>query len=347
VKKSFLLALAVCLLARGVAAHSIGLSTGEYRRSAEGLAVDLVFAQGELSSFAQEDIVRKIRVAAGAADCVGELVGSSPTDRDGVRLRASYRCADPGSRLVVRLDLLEDLPHGHRHSARVVSGEAVSDELCFKRHAELDVPGLRTPPGERRVSTTPALGFLRMGFEHILSGYDHLLFLFALVLVGARLRSLLSVVTAFTVAHSLTLALAVLGIFSPSPRIVEPAIALSIAYVGVENLVRRDFGRRWRITLPFGLIHGFGFAGALAEAGLARADVPVALVMFNLGVELGQLAVLVVLLPIVWRLGRWDGFHRRMVPALSFCVVLAGAVWFVDRAIEFKLPAESSITAGR
>jgi hydrogenase/urease accessory protein HupE len=343
VKTAFVVVLVVCLLPRIAVAHSIGLSTGEYSRSAEGLAVDLVFAQGELSSSSERDIVRKIRVVAGDADCVGEFVDASPTDRDGVRLRASYRCADPGSRLVVRLDFLEDLPHGHRHSARVVSGDAVSDELCFKRHAELDVPPQRTSPAERQVSSAPSLGFLRMGFEHILSGYDHLLFLFALVLVGARFRSLLSVVTAFTVAHSLTLALAVLGIFSPSPRIVEPAIALSIAYVGVENLVRRDFARRWRITFPFGLVHGFGFAGALAEAGLARADVPVALVMFNLGVELGQLAVLAVLLPIVWRLGRWDGFHRRLVPALSFCIVMAGAVWFVDRAVG---ASESSITAG-
>jgi hypothetical protein len=155
----------------------------------------------------------------------------------------------------------------------------------------------------------------------------------------------LSVVTAFTVAHSLTLALAVLGLFSPSPRLVEPAIALSIAYVGVENLVLSDFARRWRITFPFGLVHGFGFAGALAEVNLARADVPLALVMFNLGVELGQLVVIAVLLPIIWRLGHWDGFRRRLVPAFSLCLVLVGTGWFVRRVLP-EGATESSITAG-
>jgi hypothetical protein len=138
-------------------------------------------------------------------------------------------------------------------------------------------------------------------------------------------------VTAFTVAHSLTLGLAALGAVSVPSRIVEPAIALSIAYVGVENLRSRHLDKRWRVTFPFGLVHGFGFAAALAEVGLARADVPRALLMFNLGVELGQLGALALALPLVWRLRRFGWFEGRAVPALSWCVALAGIVWFAGR----------------
>jgi hydrogenase/urease accessory protein HupE len=332
---------------KSAVAHAIGLSTGEYRRTPDGLAVELVFARSELASLAYADVVGKIHVDIRGRDCAGDLVDASPTDRDAVRLRARYRCLEVGAPLRVRIGLFDDLSHGHRHAARVVSGDRARDELCFKQHAELDVPELTAAPDAPRPS---AFGFVRMGFEHILSGYDHLVFLFALVLVGGRLRSLLGVVTAFTVAHSLTLALAVLGVWSPSPRVVEPLIALSIAYVGIENLAARDFDTRWRITFPFGLVHGFGFAGALADVGLTRSEVPAALVAFNVGVELGQLAVLALLLPLAWRLGRWEPFRRRIVPAFSLCVVAAGAAWFVERAVGGLPPApvaqESSITAG-
>ena len=129
--------------------------------------------------------------------------------------------------------------------------------------------------GSASGSLAMAWAMLKLGVEHILTGADHLVFFFGLILVGRRLRSLIGVVSAFTVAHSITLALAALSIFAPSPRLVEPAIALSIAYVGVENLFVHDASKRWRITFPFGLIHGFGFAGALREIALPRAQVPV------------------------------------------------------------------------
>jgi hydrogenase/urease accessory protein HupE len=170
-----------------------------------------------------------------------------------------------------------------------------------------------------------------MGIEHILTGYDHLLFLFGLILVGGKVRSLIGVVTAFTVGHSISLALATLGVWSPGSSIVEPAIALSIAIVGVENFFLDDASRRWRITLPFGLIHGFGFAGALTEISLPRAKVPAALLGFNLGVEAGQLAVLALVLPLILFAHRSERFRDRGVKALSALIVLAGLVWFVQR----------------
>jgi hypothetical protein len=151
--------------------------------------------------------------------------------------------------------------------------------------------------------------------------------------VGGSLRSLVGVVSAFTLAHSITLALAALGVLAPSPRFVEPAIALSIAYVGIENLFVKDASRRWRITFPFGLIHGFGFAGALREIALPRAQIPVALVSFNLGVELGQLAVLALALPLVLAARRAPRFGERGVRAVSSTIALAGVVLFVVRVV--------------
>jgi hypothetical protein len=127
------------------------------------------------------------------------------------------------------------------------------------------------------------------------------------------------------------LALAALSIFAPSPRLVEPAIALSIAYVGVENFFVADARRRWRITFPFGLIHGFGFASALREIALPRAQVPVALVSFNLGVELGQLGVLAIVLPLVLAARRAPWFGDRGVKVLSLAIAVGGAVLFVVR----------------
>jgi hydrogenase/urease accessory protein HupE len=172
-----------------------------------------------------------------------------------------------------------------------------------------------------------------MGIEHILTGYDHLVFLLGLVLARGRVRQLVGVVTAFTVAHSITLALAAFGVWAPSPRIIEPAIALSIVYVGVENFFVKDASKRWRITFPFGLIHGFGFAGALQEISLPRAQIPGALLSFNLGVEAGQLVVIAVVLPIIFSLRKQDWFEPRAVRVVSGAVAVAGGVWFVLRVV--------------
>ena len=174
-------------------------------------------------------------------------------------------------------------------------------------------------------------GIVALGIEHILTGWDHLLFLFGMVLMATRMRAVLKVVTAFTVAHSLSLALAVVGVLAPSPRWVEPLIALSIAYVGIENLVMKDLEKRWRIAFGFGLLHGFGFAGGLQDIGASKADLPLALLGFNLGVEAGQLAVLVVLLPLLALMRRSERAWWVAKPALSALVVVPGLVWFALR----------------
>ena len=166
--------------------------------------------------------------------------------------------------------------------------------------------------------------FLKLGIEHIWTGYDHLLFLLGLLIAADSLRTMLFVVTGFTVAHSITLSLAALGLVHVSPAIVEPAIAATIAFVGIENFWHPPARRRVVVTFCLGLVHGFGFAGMLQELGLPRDALATALLCFNGGVELGQAAVVAVALPILLQLRRFPGWEQRAVPALSVLVAARG-----------------------
>ena len=175
--------------------------------------------------------------------------------------------------------------------------------------------------------------FVPSGVHHILIGPDHLLFLIGLLLLGGSVRQLLLVVTAFTIAHSITLSLAVLNVVTPPARLVEPIIALSIVYVGLDNLLARG-GRDMRIwiALVFGLIHGFGFASVLREMGLPSGALGWSLFSFNFGVELGQLAVVLVVAAILWRIRSYSAVAgQRIAVAGSIAVIAAGAFWFVER----------------
>jgi hydrogenase/urease accessory protein HupE len=175
--------------------------------------------------------------------------------------------------------------------------------------------------------------FFVLGLEHILTGYDHLAFLLGLLLVLGPVRSLIWAITAFTVAHSLTLSLASLGLAAPSPSIIEPLIAASIVYVGVENWFVRSAVGRWRITFCFGLVHGFGFAGALREVSLPRSELPIALFSFNLGVEAGQLAIVLLILPTLIYAHRRGFLSTLRTKQLSLGVSALGLVWLVARLI--------------
>ena len=175
--------------------------------------------------------------------------------------------------------------------------------------------------------------FVPSGVHHILIGPDHLLFLFGLLLLGGGVRQLLLVVTAFTVAHSVTLSLAVLDVVTPPARVVEPIIALSIIYVGVDNLMARG-GRDMRvwIALVFGLIHGFGFASVLREMGLPSGALGWSLFSFNVGVEVGQLGVVLVVATILAGIrARSAVAGERIAVAGSIAVIAAGAFWFIER----------------
>ena len=181
------------------------------------------------------------------------------------------------------------------------------------------------------------LEFFSLGVRHILTGYDHLLFLFGLLIVCRTPRSALLLITCFTLAHSLTLALSTFGLVDLPSRFVEASIAASILYVGLENLLRRDavLRGRWLLTFAFGLIHGLGFASVLHEMGIAKTGLSavVPLVAFNLGVEAGQLTIAALVLPIIWQLRKRPGFLRVGVPACSVLVGAAGAYWLFERTV--------------
>ncbi len=184
---------------------------------------------------------------------------------------------------------------------------------------------------------TTATEYAGLGFTHILpKGLDHILFVIGLFLLGTRWRPLLLQVTLFTIAHSVTLGLSMLGIVSLPSSIVEPLIAFSIAYIAVENLFTTELSP-WRgaVVFLFGLLHGLGFAGVLGELGMPPGQFGLALVSFNVGVELGQLAVIGLAALAVgwWRLSRLETYRRWVVVPVSLAIALVGLYWTAIRAL--------------
>jgi hydrogenase/urease accessory protein HupE len=236
----------------------------------------------------------------------------------------------------VRSPLLQQLPRGHRQYLSLRNernqplGEQVLDAAFDTFETRLDRAGGSLPDTRR----SPA-GFVMLGVEHILTGWDHLAFLLGLLIVGGGFREALKIITAFTVSHSLTLALATLNLIRIPASVVEPIIAASIIYVGIENVLRRDLKRRWWLAFGFGLIHGCGFASALRELGIGThgTGVVLPLLSFNLGVEAGQIAIAVIVLPLIWKL-RCGASVPRWVPACSLLIAVAGAYWLAERVFQ-------------
>lgn len=176
--------------------------------------------------------------------------------------------------------------------------------------------------------------YTELGYEHIVpKGLDHILFVLGLFLLSARLRPLLWQVTAFTVAHSITLGLTIYGVLSLPSSIVEPLIALSIMYVGLENIWVKEL-KPWRIALVFlfGLLHGMGFAGVLSELGLPESDFLTALLFFNVGVEAGQLSVILgSFILVFWLLKDERRYRQWVIVPFSIMIALMGGYWLIER----------------
>lgn len=188
--------------------------------------------------------------------------------------------------------------------------------------------------GTRQGKIAVFRAFVASGIHHIAIGPDHILFIIGLLLLGGGPRRLLLIISAFTLGHSATLSLATLGVVSPPAYVIEPAIALSIVYVGADNLLVGSSGRDARawVALFFGLVHGFGFAGVLRETGLPPGALGVSLFAFNVGVEIGQaLIVLVVASALAALAARRPAVARRVVLAASIVVIAAGSYWFLQR----------------
>jgi hydrogenase/urease accessory protein HupE len=304
--------------------------------------------------------------ARASAPTVEPARASTPMVDIGLEFTHSSALAD----LSIDCALFRESDPWHRHQTEIVwnGGERESHLLWVEdskwtlagagiTHAStfVDESGLGKPAVERSVAQHLGFAYVRLGIEHILTGYDHVAFLIALIVASRRVRSLFAVVTAFTCAHSLSLACAATGLVSVSPRVVEPLIALSIAYVGCRNVLDRADRRVWIEAFAFGLVHGLGFAGSIAETLAAETEKLRALFAFNLGVELGQLAIVIALVAVLRALSsatvRRGGKQlardasmslsmtrpERLAPAwirvtASLAVALLGACWFVARA---------------
>ena len=350
-RRSVLLLLVICATARSAFAHDPGLSSANLDRHAGAFSLVVTYNERDLAGVAHipaETLSANAPVPAAISELLGRAIsldlgdGQPAAPRSAVvkidgngNVELCYEFAEAaGAReLAFTSRLLAEMPFGHRQvfTARDEAGREISRVLLSAK-ADTARVSVNSPV---EVSHS-FLEFLTLGIRHILSGYDHLLFLFGLLVLCRNTRSAALLVTCFTAAHSLTLGLATFGLVNLPSRFVEATIAASIVYVGVENLVRREQNLRARavLTFCFGLIHGLGFASVLREMGIGQqGSAAVPLIGFNAGVELGQLTIAALVLPLVWRLSREPWFTRRGIPALSLSVALAGAYWLIERTV--------------
>jgi hydrogenase/urease accessory protein HupE len=271
-----------------------------------------------------------VAVLAGSQRCTPqpETVNAADTH---VLVAMAWSCP-PDGELRYRVTLFQDVDPAARHVA-LISTESSERELALDNSvSEIALSG--TGSSVRQIVGR----FVAAGIEHIFLGYDHIAFLIAVILWGQRLWPLIKVVTAFTVAHSLTLTLAVLDVVRLPSSVVEPLIAATIVYAAAENFFVRDISKRWRATFVLGLVHGFGFAGALREYGLPQSALLPALAAFNIGVEIGQVAIVALIFPLLlWsdRLGGAVGKGRgaALVYPCSAVILVFGLYWLIERTV--------------
>ena len=356
-----------CLIGLRLVAHPVaqGAITVAFRPDEVEMAVQ-VSEEELLVSFAQAPesetdplahhgryLLQHLQVLQGGDVRPARLLSATRTP--GAALPAVYRigvAADGARPLTLRQDVLREFefaPGNPWEASYVVQvgtgGTPTSGRLLTARD-----PLTLGWPGGPDVPAGPGafVSFLGHGWRHILGGHDHLLFLCALVLGARSAWGLVQVVTAFTLAHSSTLALAALGVARPPTRLIESAIAASVVYAALLNLRRGDpaaasttpsrhaAARRVAMPLAFGLVHGFGFANALGELGLTGSALVAPLVGFNLGVEAGQLVAVAVFLPVAFVLRRTTFYRHGVVPVGSVGIALVAMAWLVDRAFDLR-----------
>ncbi|MGE3976823.1 MAG: HupE/UreJ family protein [Nitrospira sp.] len=262
-------------------------------------------------------------------------------------LRFRLDCHGPIEQLAVDYRLLFDIDAQHKGLLRLTQAGHTSTSI-FSR----DTP-LQTFSIADRSRWEESRQFIHEGIWHIWLGFDHVLFLLALLLPAVLVRTegrwqaagdflsacwnVISIVTAFTVAHSLTLSLAALDVVRLPSRLVESTIAASVALAGIGNLYPMMISRRWMVAFGFGLIHGFGFAAVLTDLGLAQDSLLLSLVSFNVGVEIGQLAIVAAFLPLAYLLRHSWSYPKLVLTGGSLAVIAIALVWFTERAFDLQL----------
>ncbi len=356
--RSWFLSTAVILSAQVLHGHDPGLSSAVVRVTDEGFEARLTFSPTDVEVLVPLDAdrdgaVSRVEFETARTRITNALMDSfeiavddravpittadvSPRiEEDNVQARLLFDTAD-GRRLTVRSAWLKQLPFGHRQYLAIVDRDGHELE---RRLLDAENPSVAVILGSDTTRATRAAdaefgSFFSLGVEHIVTGYDHLLFLLALLIGGGGLVASAKIITSFTVAHSITLAVAVLGLVEIPSVFVEAMIALSIIYVGAENLLGRQFGRRWVITFLFGLVHGFGFASILREVGLGTgAEVALPLLSFNVGVEFGQIVLALMIVPLIQQFRKRSTSFELCARLTSVAVVILGAHWLVERTV--------------
>ena len=365
-----LLALIACAMGGVALAHDPGISTAQAELKNGALLITTGFAPADAQFLLPpasrsedkwtaeefENVRDELQVVArglwevrtGGSALVPQEVRVELLAGDNVSFQVVFPLEAGTDVLTLKASKLPELPSGHRQFLIVSDerGSVITKKLLKAQDLTLEVPRGDSVSGGKggaetmapsSANATTGWEFIKLGIEHIWTGYDHLLFLFALLLVCRSFRSIVGIISCFTLAHSLTLALATLNLVNLPSRFVEAAIAGSIVFVGAENLWRRgnEPPGRWALTFAFGLMHGFGFATVLRDLGVGSGaqGVGLPLLTFNLGVEVGQIAIATVVLPVVWQLRKRESFVRRGVPLLSAIVAAAGFYWLLQRTV--------------
>ena len=342
----------LCAYAQFSFAHDPGLSSADLVLNEKGVDVSITFALQDTEAFAPMDNDGDAEVSDAELEAAKPEIAAliarelqltinnqivKPVNAGNVSFDAqnnahiSFHYEPAAKNLKIQLLFLDKLPDGHKQfvSIKDAKGQTIREKMVMQQdnRIELDLAILE--------SSSMFKDFFVLGVEHILTGYDHLLFLLALLVVTRNFWSAVGIVTFFTIAHSITLGLAGLNLVTLPSTIVEPLIAATIVYVGVENIIRKEpKGRKW-LTFSFGLIHGFGFAAVLQEMGISNNEtgIFVPLLSFNLGVETGQIIVTSLVLPIIWWLHKKPNIDTKLVPICSILVSLAGAYWLIERTV--------------
>jgi hydrogenase/urease accessory protein HupE len=341
----------------GALAHDPGLSAADVRVRTEKIVAEISFAPVDLEriqhidsngdgAISDQELQAAAPKLASVADrllhieCDHRRIGLRNFKvemRDGNSVHFILEFANESTaELQIGSPALIDLPRGHKQFFSVRDQQ---DKLLTERMLSADSKELTIHL--RRVHASTGVGesifrFLALGIDHILTGYDHLAFLLAVLLGGATLRSNAKIITSFTVAHSITLALATLGLVSIPPSVVEPLIAVSIVFVAVENVIGCRLAARWLVTFGFGLIHGLGFASVLRDLGIGATGAPataIPLLSFNLGVEFAQIAIATLALPLFWKLRQRASFVVGYASICSLVLSALGCYWLIERTL--------------
>lgn len=352
-------------------AHDPGLSAAELKVGDSGLAMHLTFARRDMEAIIAIDADGNGSVSAAefaAARPHLEQLGRGVVeiavdeqrlsvqaaaieldDSDALHFQFAFR-QQAGSRIGISVPIIAELARGHRQylTVRDEDGQILAERLLSPAAWQWHFDPVR------HASRDSFRDYLAQGVWHIWIGYDHVLFLLSLLLPAVlrresarwlpvdRLRvafiEVFKIVTAFTIAHSVTLSLAALGYIALPSRWVESAIALSVVLAALNNLWPLIDRRRWLVAFAFGLVHGLGFASVLRDLGLPQDSLVLALFAFNVGVEAGQLAIIAALLPLIYVRRDRVSYRRVALGFGSAAIAVVAALWFAERAFDLNLP---------